>query len=109
MGRADRLKRVQAGLLGPAMLGLHALEPIRTTRYWFDQPIALETEGGVNVLNLVEGSEACVESPDGAFAPFAVHYAETFIVPAAVGRYTIRPAGVSEGARVGVLRAEVKA
>ncbi len=29
-------------------------------------------------------------SPDGAFAPFVVHYAETFIVPAAVGPYTIR-------------------
>ena len=32
----------------------------------------------------------------GAFAPFTVHYAETFIVPASVGRYTIRPSG--EGA-----------
>ncbi len=89
--------------------GLHALEPIRTTRYWFDQPISLETEGGVNVLNLVEGGEALVESPDGAFAPFPVHYAETFIVPAAAGRYTIRPAGVSAGRTIGVLRAEIKA
>jgi hypothetical protein len=32
-----------------------------------------------------------VESPEDAFEPFAVHYAETFIVPAAAGRYTIRP------------------
>jgi hypothetical protein len=37
------------------------------------------------VLNLVEGEEAVVESPSGAFAPYVVHYAETFIVPAAVG------------------------
>jgi hypothetical protein len=44
------------------------------------------------VLNLVEGDEAVVESPSGAFEPFVVHYAETFIVPAAVGAYTIRPA-----------------
>jgi len=44
------------------------------------------------VLNLVEGAEVVVESPDASFAPFTVHYAETFIVPACVGRYTIRPA-----------------
>ena len=47
------------------------------------------THGGVNVLNLVEGREAIVESPDEAFEPFVIHYAETFIVPAAVGPYTI--------------------
>ena len=47
----------------------------------------------MNVLNLVEGEEAVVESPEGAFAPFPVHYAETWIVPAAVGAYTIRPVG----------------
>jgi hypothetical protein len=51
------------------------------------------TGGGVNVLNLVEGEEAVVESPGGAFEPFPVHFAETFINPAAVGPYTIRPAG----------------
>jgi hypothetical protein len=50
-----------------------------------------DTGGTVNVLNLVEGDEVVVESPTGAFAPFVVHYAETFIVPAAVGPYTIRP------------------
>ena len=47
---------------------------------------------GLNVLNLVQGEEAIVESPTGAFEPYVVHYAETFIVPAAVGEYTIRPA-----------------
>jgi len=35
----------------------------------------------VNVLNLVEGEEAIVESPTGGFEPFVIHYAETFIVP----------------------------
>jgi hypothetical protein len=40
----------------------------------------------------VEGNEAIVESPNGAFPPMTIHYAETFIVPAAVGPYTIRPA-----------------
>jgi mannose-6-phosphate isomerase class I len=72
--------------------GLHEREFIETRRHWFDGPVPHDTGGGVNVLNLVEGSEAVVESPDGAFDPFVVHYAETFIVPAAVGRYTIRPA-----------------
>jgi len=35
-------------------------------------------------------------SPTGAFDPFVVHYAETFIVPAAVGAYVIER---TEGAR----------
>jgi len=40
----------------------------------------------------VEGDEAVVESPAGKFPPMTVHYAETFIVPAVVGPYIIRPA-----------------
>mgnify|MGYP002225885639 FL=1 len=43
------------------------------------------------MLNLVEGSQAVVESPTNAFEPFIVHYAETFIIPSAVLEYTIRP------------------
>ncbi len=60
------------------------------------------------MLNLVEGEEAAVESPDGAFAPFVVHYAETFIVPAAVGDYTIRPCGASTGRECGTVLARVR-
>jgi hypothetical protein len=71
--------------------GLHEREFIETRRHWFAGTVAHDTQGGVNVLNLVEGPEIMVESPEGTFAPFEVHYAETFIVPAAVGRYTIRP------------------
>ena len=70
--------------------------------------MAHDTGGGVNVLNLVEGEEALVESPDGAFAPFVVHYAETFIVPAAVGPYTIRPSGVAAGSECATLKAYVR-
>ncbi len=70
--------------------GLHSREFIETRRHWFSGLTQHDTHGGVNVLNLVKGSEAVIESPDGAFAPFTVHYAETFIVPAAVGAYTIR-------------------
>jgi mannose-6-phosphate isomerase class I len=71
--------------------GLHEREFIETRRHWFTKPVAHHTRGGVNVLNLVHGDEAVVESPDRAFDPFIVHYAETFIVPAGVGAYTIRP------------------
>ncbi|MGI8744195.1 MAG: class I mannose-6-phosphate isomerase [Bryobacteraceae bacterium] len=72
--------------------GLHAREFIETRRHWFTGKTPHDTNGGVNVLNLVEGEAAIVESPDRAFDPLVVHYAETFIVPAAVGPYTIRPA-----------------
>ena len=71
--------------------GLHEREFIETRRHWFTGNTPHDTNGGVNVLNLIEGPEAVVESPEGAFEPFVVNYAETFIVPAAVGRYTIRP------------------
>ncbi|MFI6423719.1 class I mannose-6-phosphate isomerase [Promicromonospora sp. NPDC050880] len=73
--------------------GLHELEFIEVRRHWFTGPVDHDTGGTVNVLNLVEGSAAVVESPDGAFEPFVVHYAETFIVPAAAGRYRVRPLG----------------
>jgi len=75
--------------------GLHEREFIETRRHWFRDVVPHDTGGGVNVLNLVEGDEAVVESPGGKFVPFIVHYAETFIVPAAVGSYTIRPHGAS--------------
>jgi len=71
--------------------GLHELEFIETRRHWFTGPAPHHTQGTLNVLNLVEGEAAVVTSPDGAFEPFEVHYAETFIVPAAVGAYTIKP------------------
>jgi mannose-6-phosphate isomerase class I len=71
--------------------GLHSLEFIETRRHWFTGAVMHDTRDTVNVLNLVEGPEAVVESPHHAFDPFIVHYAETFIVPAAVGPYCIRP------------------
>lgn len=88
--------------------GLHALEFIETRRHWFTGRTPHDTRGTVNVLNLVEGDEVTVESPTGAFAPFVVHYAETFIVPAAVGPFTIRPSGPSEGTRCATLKAYVR-
>ncbi len=86
--------------------GLHELEFIETRRYWFDRPIDLNTEGTVHMLNLVEGAAAVVESPEGAFEPYEVHYAETFIVPAAVGAYRVRPKNADE--RIGLIKAYVR-
>ncbi len=88
--------------------GLHETQFIETRRHWFTGKVPHNTGGVVNVLNLVEGKEAIIESPEGKFAPFVVHYAETFIVPAAVGDYTIRPYGAGEGTRCGTLKAFVK-
>ena len=85
--------------------GLHELEFIETRRYHIREACKLDTENNVNMLNLVEGEAAVIESPIGAFSPFEVHYAETFIVPAGVGAYTIRP--LSHGP-VKVVRAYVK-
>jgi mannose-6-phosphate isomerase class I len=88
--------------------GLHELEFIETRRHWFKRSVPNHTRGTLNVLNLVEGTEAVVESPDDAFAPFVVHYAETFIVPAAVGPYTIRPCGAASGSECATIKASVR-
>ena len=55
------------------------------------------------MVSLVEGDEAIVESPTGAFEPFTVNYAEAFVVPAAVGAYTIRPAGAGASGELATL------
>jgi mannose-6-phosphate isomerase class I len=88
--------------------GLHEREFIETRRHWFTGPVQHSTNGGVNVLNLCEGREAMVESPAGKFPPLIVHYAETFIIPAAVGDYVIRPHGESEGQRCATIKAYVR-
>ena len=59
-------------------------------------------------MNLIEGEEAIVESPTGLFDPFVVHYAETFIIPASVGEYTIRPYGLAEGKECATIKAYVR-
>ncbi|MEI9538096.1 class I mannose-6-phosphate isomerase [Enterobacter cancerogenus] len=88
--------------------GLHEREFIETRRHWFSGPVVHHTEGGVNVLNLVEGDEARVDSPSGAFEPFVVHYAETFIIPAAVGEYRITPWGKGSGQQLATVKAWVR-
>jgi mannose-6-phosphate isomerase class I len=88
--------------------GLHAREFIETRRHWFTKPVAHDTHGGVNVVNLVDGQEAIVQSPAGAFEPFVVHYAETLIVPAVVGPYTIGPHGPSVGRQCATIKGYVR-
>jgi mannose-6-phosphate isomerase class I len=88
--------------------GLHERQFIETRRHWFSRPVTHGTRGGVHVLNLVQGGEAVVESPDEAFAPFPLHYAETLIVPAAVGPYRIRPVGQTRGNEWATVQASVR-
>ena len=73
--------------------GLHELEFIETRRFTISTEAQIDCHESVNVLNLVEGVSCLVESADGSFAPFEVHYAETFIVPESVRKYRIRAAG----------------
>ncbi|MCM7514063.1 class I mannose-6-phosphate isomerase [Enterobacter hormaechei] len=88
--------------------GLHEREFIETRRHWFSEPVVHHTRGGVNVLNLVEGDEAIVDSPTGAFEPFVVHYAETFIIPASVGEYRISPSAGSFNSPLATIKAWVR-
>ena len=88
--------------------GLHETEFVETRRHWFTESVRHNTNGTVNVLNLVEGREAIVHSPSNAFEPFVVHYAETFIVPAAVGDYIVSPFGESEGKKCATIKAFVR-
>lgn len=88
--------------------GLHEREFIETRRHWFTGKVLHKTNGSVQVLNLVEGREVIVESPAGTFTPFVVHYAETFIIPAAVDTYTIRPYGESEGKECATIKAYIR-
>jgi mannose-6-phosphate isomerase class I len=88
--------------------GLHELQFIETVRDWFRKPVRHSTYGSVNVLNLVEGEEAIVESPDGSFEPLVVHYAETFVIPESAGEYVIRPYGASEGREIATIKARVR-
>ena len=88
--------------------GLHEWEFIETRRHWFTDKVLHKNESGVNVLNLIEGRSVIVESPIGQFSPFVVHYAETFIIPAAIKEYTIKPYGESEGMECGTIKAFVR-
>lgn len=88
--------------------GLHENEFIETRRHWFTKPVVHHTNNSVNVLNLIEGDEAIVESPTDAFEPFVVHYAETFIIPSCIKEYIISPVGPAEGKTFATIKAFVR-
>ncbi|MGO4545402.1 class I mannose-6-phosphate isomerase [Paenibacillus sp. 2TAB23] len=106
VGRVEHIAEGQGWI--EERTGLHALEFIETRRHWFSVPVSHESNGSVHMLNLVEGEEATIESPNGAFEPFIIHYAETFIIPAHVAAYTIRPSGPSVGKTIGTIKAYVR-
>ena len=56
-------------------------------RYHFKTAVEIETENRANVLSLVEGVGLMAETGSGAKSTF--HYAETFVVSAAVGKYRL--------------------
>lgn len=70
--------------------GLHELEFIETRCFTIRDRAEIDGHESVNMLNLVDGKVCVVESLDGSFEDYEVHYAETFIVPASVGRYRVR-------------------
>ena len=82
--------------------GLHELEFIETRRYTVTDSSYHKTNGTVNMLNLIDGQSAIIE---GDFEPFVVHYAETFIIPASIKEYTIKPYQCNE---IKVLKAYVR-
>lgn len=81
---------------------------LEVNRYWFDKSIYFETNDCIMIHVLVDGEEAIIESIDGEFEPMIIHFAEAAFVPAAVGHYTIRPYGRSEGEKCAVLEVFVK-
>lgn len=106
VGRVDPIAEGQGW--SEERTGLHELEFIETRRHWFADVTPHDTQGGFHMLNLVEGDEAVVESPTGAFEPFVVRYAETFIVPASVGAYTIRPVTANGDTKLATIKAYVR-
>ena len=80
--------------------GLHPREFLETVRYTLSRPYTCRCNDSVHVINLVDGKEMTVESPDGSFPPLTVHYAETAILPAAIGEYRLCPTAGSPEIKV---------
>jgi len=70
--------------------GLHEREFLETRRYHFNDTVDIDTYRSVNMGNLVEGQKAIIESLDGSFEPYEIHYAETFLIPATISKFRVR-------------------
>ena len=90
------------------MKEMRETEFIETRRFTFSNKTDHETAGSVNVLSLVEGEQALVTSRENEFEPFVVSYAQTFIIPNTVGRYSIEPYGEKVGEEFIVIKAYVR-
>jgi len=88
--------------------GLHQLQFIETRRYWHFGKVTHKTGGVVNVLMVIEGAEAIVESPEGLFESFHVNFGEAFVIPANIKNYSVRPVGASEGKEIATIKAYVR-
>ncbi|MBP5273406.1 MAG: class I mannose-6-phosphate isomerase, partial [Abditibacteriota bacterium] len=69
--------------------GLDRREFIDTFRLTTSSSLDFSGGGSVTVANLTEGGSALLESPEGLFEPFPLHYAETCIIPEAAGDYRL--------------------
>ncbi len=103
VGRTKEVRRDDHGLV--ERTGLHEREFIDTYRYTTSGRMPVKQDGSVQVLNLVDGARALITSPTGAFEPFALHYAETCILPQAAGDYVIES---PDGEQVMVIAASVR-
>jgi mannose-6-phosphate isomerase class I len=78
--RGDGWRELVLGELPELFYAVHRLE--------LDRAIEDETNGTFHVLNLVDGDEVSIETEDGGV--HRLSYAETIVVPAATGPYTVR-------------------
>lgn len=81
----------------------HAHHFYDVERFEFSTAVEASTAGSCQVMSLVEGDSVLLETANGAQQRF--HFAETFVVPAAAGRFRL----ISEnGAPLKVLKSHVK-
>lgn len=86
--------------------GLHELEFIETHVLSLTKAHRFHGSGEFAMCNLVAGEAAVIESDDQQFEPYTIHYAETFILPAKLGSYWIRPE--KAGDEIRFLKADVR-
>jgi mannose-6-phosphate isomerase len=111
----ERLAKVHPGAMRPFQSenGDHqgeetlSREIILLTRHWFTDASAFDTAGNINILLLVAGRAAVVESPEDRFQPFLARYGETIIVPAQIGAYRVRPLRTNPAKPHALLRARI--